>query len=134
MKKEAIVKALEERTDRSAWNKAVTIYALELLENLADNEEVTEERLLNGARDWIQYSSGGGSLVYDCEIAERVCTPSELRKVRNGERRPNSHEEWIDVQTRALSQASTRIMRLARTKELEASVGENRRKKPKRSR
>ena len=78
-----IKKALEERTDRSAWDKAVTIYALELIEefaeNHADNEEVTKEKLLNGASDWNQYSWGGSSLIYDCDIAERVCTPSELK-------------------------------------------------------
>ena len=111
-----IKKALEHRTDRSAWDKAVTTYAIELLEefaeNYADNEEVTKEKLLNGASDWNQYSWGGSSLIYDCDIAERVCTPSELKKTRNGERRPNSREEWLDVQARALFQACNRIMKI----------------------
>lgn len=107
-------KVLEERTDRSAWDKAVTIYALELvedfIENYPDNEEVTKEKLLNGASDWKQYSWGGSSLIYDYDIAKRVCTPSELKKTRNGERKPNNREEWLDVQARALFQACHRIM------------------------
>lgn len=45
MKKiEEIRKALEERKDRSAWNKGVTVYALELL-------EVYEERAEYEGRD-----------------------------------------------------------------------------------
>ncbi len=114
----AIEKKLAERNNRSVWNKAVTIYALELLEELADDEEVTKERLLNGASDWNQYSWGGSSLIYDYDIAERVCTPSELKKTRNGERRPNSREEWLDVQARALYQACSRIITIKKSLEV----------------
>lgn len=117
-----IKKALEERTDRSAWDKAVTIYALELVEdfteNCADDEEITKEKLLNGASDWNQYSWGGSSLIYDCDIAERVCTPSELKKRNGGEWKPNRNEEWLDVQARALFQACNRIMRIKRSLEV----------------
>ena len=70
-------------------------------------------QLLNGASDWSQYSWGGCSLIYDGDIAERLCTPSELKKTRNGERRPNSREDWLDVQARALYQASNSITRHA---------------------
>ena len=49
------------------------------------------------------------SIIYDSDIAERLCTPSELKKTRNGERKPNSREEWLDVQARALRQAFSRI-------------------------
>jgi hypothetical protein len=64
---------------------------------------------LNGAKDWSQYSWGGCSLIYDAAIARRLCTPSELKKTRNGERRPNSNEEWLDTQARALNQAFRNI-------------------------
>lgn len=119
MKKIELIRELESRKDRSAWNKGVTAYAIELLEGLevADGEElvkrgnISREILLNGASDWSQYSYGGGSLIYDCDIAERLCTPSELKKTRNGERRPNAGEEWLDVQARALFQACNRILR-----------------------
>lgn len=99
--------------NRSAWGKGVTAYALELLEEFEENHgtdaEPTIEKMLNGASSWSQYSWGGSSLIYDCDIAERLCTPSELKKTRNGERRPNSREEWLDTQARALYQAANRI-------------------------
>lgn len=108
-----IMKELENRKDRSAWDKGVTIYSLELLESL-ESEEVTKELLLNGADNWDQYSYGGSSLIYDCDIAERLCCPSELKKRKGGELAPNCNEEWLDVQARALYQACNRIMKLAR--------------------
>lgn len=118
MKTLDIAKALNERKDRSAWNKGVTMYAIELVEEAqeAGYDELTrnscKDVLLNGARDWEQYSYGGCSLVYDCDIAERLCTPSELKRTRYGERRPNSCEDWLDTQARALNQAYTRIFRI----------------------
>lgn len=113
---------LTETKDRSAWEKGVTVYALELLDDLEeqiDDGYLTEEifdspkllnkAMLNGAQNWYQYSWGGCSLIYDRDIAERLCTPSELKRTNNGERRPNSSEEWLDVQTRALNQAAKKI-------------------------
>ena len=113
MTRTELLNKLNERTDRSAWDKAVTLYACELVESL-EVEELPEDfaefknLMLNGASDWSQYSWGGSSLIYDYDIAERTCTPSELKKTKGGERRPNSHEEWLDVQARALSQAFRR--------------------------
>ena len=116
---EYIKNKLENRKDRSAWDKGVTIYALELLDEIKEyiddngKEPQTMEELkkiaLNGAENWNKYSWGGCSLIYNADIAERLCTPSELKKTRNGERRPNSREEWLDVQARALRQAYSRI-------------------------
>lgn len=117
--------ALEDRKDRSAWSKGVTLYAFELVEELQErsayegrNPEPGEECrkwMLNGAQDWSQYSWGGSSLIYDGDIAERLCTPSELKKTRGGERRPNSREEWLDVQARALCKAASRVLSLYRS-------------------
>lgn len=81
----------------SAWSRGVHTYAVELIESIdysADlsNETLLRKALLNGAGDWQQYSEGGCALVYDADIAERVCSPSELKRVRNGERQPNSRE------------------------------------------
>lgn len=67
--------------------------------------------LLNGAKDWRAYSWDGCALIYDGDIARHYCTPSELKKTKNGQRRPNSREEWLDVQARALFQASMLIAR-----------------------
>lgn len=112
---------LESRNDRSAYQKGVTLYALELLKNLRDRSKYEgrlsasapecEAWMLNGADSWSAYSWGGSSLCDDGEIAKRLCCPSELKKTRNGQRRLNSREEWRDVQARALSQACSRVLR-----------------------
>lgn len=124
---------LEARTDRSAWDRAVTEDAINLLDTVNDTcEQIsrkfaeTEEGgaahvndlfvsrmslmniMKNGAESWSAYSWGGCGLIYDSDIAEHYCTPSELKKVRGGDRRPNSREEWLDVQARALRQAAGR--------------------------
>ena len=111
--------AIENEKARSAWSKGVKAYSLELIEEMDDNQEfygspADRKALLNGASDWTEYSYGGCSLIYDGDIAERLCSPSELKKTKNGERRPNAREEWLDVQARALYQASNKIMRLAK--------------------
>lgn len=49
-------------------------------------------------------------MIYNADIAERLCCPSELKKTRNGERRPNNREEWLDTQARALYQAASRVV------------------------
>lgn len=113
---------LATRKDRSAWDKGVTRYALELVENLEERAayegrnpepgKECREWMLNGAQDWSQYSWGGSSLIYNGDIAERLCTLSELKKTRNGERRPNSREEWLDTQARALYRACDRVANL----------------------
>lgn len=117
-----IAAELETRKDRSAWNKGVTLYAWDLLDEIQEranyehkepeNADELKEYALNGAESWDQYSWGGSALIYNGDIAERLCSPSELKKTRNGERRPNSREEWLDTQARALSQAFTRIRRI----------------------
>lgn len=118
----AIIAELEARKDRSAWSKAVTDYAIKLAESLDDwgkqpvNVSELEEMLLNGAADWKRYSWGGCSLVYNQDIAERVCSPSELKRVTNksGLRdMPNAYEHWLDIQARALYQASRRVVDIA---------------------
>lgn len=116
---DAIRKTITETKNynRSAWGRGVTAYALELLDNYEEgygaDTAPTEDDLLNGARNWHDYSWGGCSLIYDPDIAGRLCTPSELKRSRNGERRPNSVEQWLDVQARALYQAERRIHRAA---------------------
>lgn len=119
MKKQELYDAISNINNRSAWNKGVNEYALELVEGLemedipADTKEL-KTLLLNGAENWYQYSWGGSSLIYDFDIAERLCTPSELKKKKGGELNPNSREQWLDVQARALFQACNRICRTVR--------------------
>lgn len=54
------------------------------------------------------------SYIYDADIAEALSNPSELKKTKNGERKPNNREEWLNVQARALNQSSNMIIRLSR--------------------
>ena len=110
--------AIENEKTRSAWSKGVKEYALELIEDFEEDYEFygnieDKKKLLNGADSWSKYSRGGCSYIYDCDIAKRLCSPSELKKTR-GERRPNANEEWLDVQARALFQASRMICRLCK--------------------
>ena len=118
---------LNGRKCRSAWDRGVMQYAEELTAELAENinggyitleqlatAEGRKAALLNGAKDWSQYSYGGSALIYDYDIAERLCNPSELKRTRNGERNPNSRETWLDCQARALSQASSKVRGIIR--------------------
>ena len=100
----------------SAWERGVRAMALDLIDKIEehvlysfddDNEfpKIDEAFALNGAADWQQYSWGGSALIYNEDIAERFCTPSELKRVKGGLRMPNSRENWLDVQARALRQA-----------------------------
>lgn len=119
---EQAMQTLDQRKDRSAWGRGVTKYAADMLQQLTDyyndgyisgetleNCTACQIAALNGARNWSEYSWGGSALVYDGDIAAALCNPSELKKTRNGERRPNSREEWLDVQARALHQAFLRM-------------------------
>ena len=103
------------KAGRSAWSRGVKAYAVELVESLEDdadlcNEVMLQKALLNGADDWRQYSEGGAALIYDADIAERLCSPSELNRCKGGERQPNASETWLDVQARALWQAHRLIV------------------------
>lgn len=122
-------KAISESPARSAWARGVRQYASELVEE-ADSDwgldfaefvgmgaSQREKRLLNGAQNWVEYSEGGSSLVYDSEVAERLCTPSELKRLtlKSGLKdSPNPRENWLQCQGRALHQACILINTLMR--------------------
>jgi len=109
-----LITKLNEINPHSAWKRGVKDYALELACN-AENEltpENVESELLNGAKDWRQYSYGGCSAIYDADIAERLCAPSELKRKKGGDLQPSTRETWLDVQARALFQAYNLINRL----------------------
>ena len=117
MNKEATLKNLKAVKCRSAWDKGVKEYAYMLLDNIflhSDYKAINDckslhEVLLNGAKDWKQFSYGGCALVPNEQIAKTLCSPSELKKCKNGMLRPNKKEQWLDVQTRALIQAENLI-------------------------
>lgn len=115
----AVAAALEEAPARSAWDRGVKEYARDiwadmcgslispeaLLRSGDGSRRAFREALLNGARTWKEYSYGGCALIYDADIASRLCTPSEYRRSLGGERNPNRSETWLDVQARALRAA-----------------------------
>jgi hypothetical protein len=106
-----ILKSLASIKPTSAWRRGVKAYALELVESAEEplTRENLSEVVLNGAQDWRQYSEGGCALIFDCDIAERLCSPSGLKKVLGGGRNPNSRETWLDAQARALRQAAEMV-------------------------
>ena len=112
-------KLVAEFKNRSAWKRGVKKYADELLNNLEEkaqlngrlpkDEKELKEWMLNGAMDCKDYSYAYCSLKYDSQIAERLCTPSELKKKEGGRLAPNRRDTWLDVQTKALIDAYCRI-------------------------
>lgn len=120
---------IEKRTGyASAWGRGVKKYALDILDDLkqiADYEgeplqldgasfEQLESVALNGAENWQEFSRGGLALIYDGDIAKRLCTKTELKKTNDGEKQPNSRETWLDVQARALYQAARLVYKAMR--------------------
>jgi hypothetical protein len=117
--------AVQASSARSAWQRGVKAYADDLLDGLLEainygsfdmadwsKPRALRTALLNGAYDWKEYSCGGCSLCYNGQIAKRLCTPSELKRYYAGKLdRPNSREEWLDCQARALFQAANLIYR-----------------------
>ncbi len=125
-----IISKLMNQKTRSAWDRGVTQYAVDLLADvetevfsgLCDRLRAAygattydfDHYLMNGAQNWKEYSYGGSALCYDGDIAERLCAPWELRRTHNGANNPNSRESWLDVQARALYQAAVRIRHAVR--------------------
>jgi hypothetical protein len=68
----AISARIEATSPRSAWSRGVNLYALERLESL--ESDYTPAALLNGAENWRAFSYGGSALIYDADIAERLCS------------------------------------------------------------
>lgn len=113
---------------KSAWGKGVKAYALELIAELIEGavrnglhqrgyefygSSADVKAMLNGADNWEMYSEGGCSLVYDRDIAKRLCTESELKKFKGGEKDPVG-VTWIELQAKALREASYLICEIAK--------------------
>lgn len=100
---------------RSKWGNGVKYLALSIIGNYADDEpgaavdlQDLEATLLNGATNWEAYCYGGLLLISNLEIAELLCSPSELRRCTAADgslKDPNRREIWMDVQARAAQQA-----------------------------
>lgn len=127
---------LEGRYARSAWDRGVKDFAVDMFDNYIERREIgkkdffyddtvrigkiTEADLLNGAKNWSQYSHGGCALIYDSDICEALCNQSEKRKTRGGKLPPNDSEGWLDVQARALKQAALIVIEAVNRREATA--------------
>lgn len=105
---------------RSAWDKGVKTYAVELLEKLQEQAEgnyitlddlysvnMLNKAMLNGAENWVHYSEGGNAIIWDEEIMQRLCNASEFKKYQNG--KLNTRETPHQIQGRALFQAANLV-------------------------
>lgn len=119
-----IREGIENHPVRSAWSEGVRDFAVDLFDEYVRDykgleewdtltEKITEADLLNGAKDWSQYSWGGCALIYDEDICKALCSPSEQKRYNNGELRYKHGEEWLDVQARALTEASRLVRKYA---------------------
>lgn len=106
---------------RTYWDRGVTDFALDLLENYEnickecenDGNPVpacNKKTLLNGADDWRVYCYGGCALVYNGDIAKVVFTPAQFAKWEQG--RKVTAEPLLDIQARALA-AGWRVLKSA---------------------
>ncbi len=124
---EELKKRVEAYKATSAWGRGVKAYALDLLDRIEEAIQgnwfsdgdillpnLLRKELLNGAMNWLEYSEAGNALIYDKDIAERLCTPSELKKKKGGRLQPSTRKTWIELQARALHQAAGLIMRSAK--------------------
>lgn len=116
-----IYNLLTQEKPRSAWARGVNNIAIdmvnEILENTDGNDAQHFKRVDDFARHFYGVSlreavDGGSFLIYDRDIAENFCTPSELKRVKNGERNPNSRETWLDVMYCGAYQAIRHIITL----------------------
>lgn len=125
---QAVANEVNNTKTRSAWDKGVKAYAFHILAQFEDwrrfNEseglecpELDERTALNGADNWSHWAYGGCGLVYDACIAERLCTPSELRKLDGGARVPTGAATWCDIEARAARQAWQMIAKAVRVVE-----------------
>jgi hypothetical protein len=111
MLKSELLQEVKKLKVRGPWGKGVKLYAVELVESI-EAEEITgvsEEMFLNGAQTWLEYSEGGCALIYDTDIAERLCSPTAWKSTKGGTKQPGAHygrcENWLSVQARALISA-----------------------------
>lgn len=125
---QAVTNEVNNAKTRSAWSKGVKAYALDILASFEESRqwceangesvpELDEITALNGANNWVMWAYGGCGLVYDADIAERLCTPSELKKLHEGAKVPAGAATWCDIEARAARQAWRMIAEAVRVVE-----------------
>lgn len=101
----------------SAWDKGVKDFAVDMFESLVEDskrvwiQNITEVDLLNGAKDWKQYSWGGCALIYNDDIRKALCPEDTGEEKRNSDGKP-----WLDVQAEALEKAAHLVLHCVNNK------------------
>lgn len=112
-----IIKTLKEwkKHTSTKLDKAVLDDAIELLDNLKETSyqinslKDVRKALLNGARDWDQYSYGGCALIYDGDIAEHYLSEDkqqDFKFKRGPEKGCWNGIKLLDFQATCLREAS----------------------------
>lgn len=120
---------------KSAWSRGVKSYALEMLEKIEDTDAQADTITLGDLINHVGYkfikigcftgalgacsemSWGGKFEIYSEDIAQRLATPSEIKKCthKNGSFRNEFGKiHWLDIQARAIYQAVMLIQRNAK--------------------
>lgn len=116
-----IYNLLTHEKPRSAWSRGVNNIAMNIVSEILEEYDGDNEPHFCLVKDFSEYFynvslreavDGGCFLVYDYDIAKNFCTPSELKRIKNGERNPNSRETWLDVMYRGAYQAIRHIISL----------------------
>ena len=97
------------RTERTYWSRGVASLIRDYAEDVLkehDGEEVTSDefyKLWDCGNDTLRDAVYGGSYdICNYDIAKRLLSPSEFKKSKEGMRRPNRNEEWLDIEYRAI--------------------------------
>ena len=116
-----IYNLLTQEKPRSVWSRGVNNIAMNIVSEILEEYDGDNEPHFCLVEDFSEYFygvslreavDGGCFLIYDYDIAENFCTPSELKRVKNGERNPSSRESWLDVMYRGAYQAIRHIISL----------------------
>ena len=106
---------------RSAWSRGVNNIAMNIVSEILENANGNDAPHFNCVDDFSRHFynvslreavDNGYFLTWDYDIARNFCTPSELKRTKNGERNPNSRETWLDVMYRGAYQAIRHIISL----------------------
>nr|DAH29560.1 MAG TPA: hypothetical protein [Caudoviricetes sp.] len=106
---------------RSAWARGVNNIAMDIANDIVVEADGNDAPHFYSVDDFSKHFygvslreavDGGSFLIYDTDIAENFCTPSELKRTKNGEYNPNRSETWLDVMYRGAYQAIRHIITL----------------------
>ena len=109
----SIRKELENLPVTNHWAKGVKTYAIDMFEEIIDSGElvfvrnIKEEDLLDGAKNWTEYSWHGRVTCYD-HIIRKILDPND-----SGEQaRSTDGKAWLDVQAEALAQVAQILLHI----------------------